>query len=198
MKKLKSSFVNMVVVLGLITAITSLLLAMVYNFTLQPIQDAEQAKLNEAIENVIDDMDTFKESKIPAAANEDNIDSLTCYIGFNKAGEKVGTAVVASDNNGFAGPITIIVGFDTNGVIYNNVPLSQSETPGLGAKMASEESGFTPQFNGKDLSDKNYVLKVKKDGGSVDAITAATISSRAYCRAVDLAYKSYVLSKGGK
>ncbi|MGB4293017.1 MAG: FMN-binding protein [Bacteroidales bacterium] len=69
--------------------------------------------------------------------------------------------------------------------------LEQKETPGLGTKMT--EPFFKDQFNGKNPA--NFKLKVKKDGGEVDAITAATITSRAFCDALERAYNT--LKKGG-
>ena len=84
-----------------------------------------------------------------------------------------------------------MAGFKPDGTIINISVLEQKETPGLGTKMA--EPKFKDQFNDKNPS--QYILKVKKDGGPVDAITAATISSRAFCDAVQRAYNT--LQKGG-
>ena len=88
---------------------------------------------------------------------------------------------------GFGGPIAIKVGFDANGVIWNTKVLSQAETPGLGAKCV--EPSFSDQFKGFDPSQKK--LSVKKDGGDVDAITASTITSRAYADGLALAVKVF-------
>ena len=84
---------------------------------------------------------------------------------------------------GFGGPIVIKVGFDANGVIWNTKVLSQAETPGLGAKCV--DAGFSEQFRGFDPAASK--LSVKKDGGDIDAITASTITSRAYAAGVALA-----------
>ena len=88
---------------------------------------------------------------------------------------------------GFGGPIVIKVGFDANGVICNTKVLSQAETPGLGAKCV--EPAFSEQFKG--LNPAQTKLAVKKDGGDIDAITASTITSRAYADGVALAVKVY-------
>ena len=93
---------------------------------------------------------------------------------------------------GFGGPIAIKVGFDVNGVIWNTKVLSQAETPGLGAKCV--EPAFSDQFKGFDPSQKK--LSVKKDGGDVDAITASTITSRAYAQGVALAYQVFAAIVG--
>ena len=192
MQKLKSTLPNMVIVLGLIAAITSSLLALVYIVTKEPLAKVQETKLNKAISDVVPGLDRFEEYKVKSAIGED---SLTFYKAFNKDGEYIGTAVKSYDNNGFNGYIEIIVGFDENGNVIKDVPLKQGETPGLGAKMADTESHFITQWFGKNLS--SFTPKVKKDGGDVDAITAATISSRAYCRAMDLAYQTYLSQKGG-
>ena len=81
-----------------------------------------------------------------------------------------------------------MVGFNSEGIINNTAVLEHKETPGLGTKM--KEPKFKDQFMGIDPG--NFDLKVKKDGGDVDAITAATISSRAYSEAVDMAYQTYL------
>ena len=83
----------------------------------------------------------------------------------------------------FAGPIIIKVGFDKNGIIWNTKVLSQAETPGLGAKCV--EPAFSEQFKGWNPAEKK--LSVKKDGGDVDAITASTITSRAYAEGLAVA-----------
>ena len=103
-----------------------------------------------------------------------------------------GIAVI-STVGGFGGPLTLMVGIDEAGLVVNTVVLSHSETPGLGAKCA-EESAFTEQFKGWNPAQK--VLAVRKDGGEVDAITASTITSRAYSAAIANAYKVYLNLKG--
>jgi len=96
----------------------------------------------------------------------------------------VGFAIKSFTDKGFAGHIEIMAGFLPDGSINKVVVLSHKETPGLGTKMT--EPNFSNQFLGKNPTD--YRLKVKKDGGQVDAITAATVSSRAYCDALQRAF----------
>jgi electron transport complex protein RnfG len=81
-----------------------------------------------------------------------------------------------------------MVGFLADGSIFNIAVVSHSETPGLGDKMDISKSNFSVQFKGKNPED--FQISVKKDGGDVDAIAAATISSRAYCDAVLRAYNA--------
>jgi electron transport complex protein RnfG len=117
-------------------------------------------------------------------------DSLDIYPA-KKDDVVVGYAVNTYTKKGFSGNISLMAGFKPDGTIVNITILEQKETPGLGTKMAEPE--FKDQFNDKNPSQFN--LKVKKDGGLVDAITAATISSRAFCDAVQRAYNT--LQKGG-
>ena len=105
----------------------------------------------------------------------------------NKDGKTVGYAVESFTSKGFSGTINIMVGFDMEGNIVGTSVISHSETPGLGAKMT--EPAFYSQFIGKNPA--SFKLGVRKDGGDVDAITASTITSRAYCDAVDRAYRVF-------
>ena len=104
-----------------------------------------------------------------------------------KTNQTVGYAVESFTSKGFSGTINIMVGFDIDGNIIGTSVLSHSETPGLGAKMT--EPAFYTQFIGKNPA--SFRLAVRKDGGDVDAITASTITSRAYCDAVDRAYRVF-------
>ena len=81
-----------------------------------------------------------------------------------------------------------MIGFKPSGEIENIAVLEQKETPGLGTKMT--ETKFLQQFNGVNIS--TFQLKVKKDGGDVDALTGATISSRAFCDATQMAYDAFI------
>ena len=179
----KSSFKNMTLCLLAICLVCSALLAGVYALTKAPIDAAQAAKNEAAIKEVL-----------PAAAvaveEERTVEfegqSYTYNLAYDEAGNTVGCAVNVAPV-GFGGPIAIKVGFDVNGVIWNTKVLSQAETPGLGAKCV--EPSFADQFKGFDPSAKK--LAVKKDGGDVDAITASTITSRAYSEGLALAVKVF-------
>ena len=117
-------------------------------------------------------------------------DSLEVYPA-KKDNVITGYAVNTYTNRGFSGNIKLMAGFRPDGSIINIAVLEHKETPGLGTKMA--DPAFKDQFNEKNPAE--FELSVKKDGGPVDAITAATISSRAFCDAVQRAYNT--LQKGG-
>ena len=88
-----------------------------------------------------------------------------------------------------------MVGIDDEGKVVNTVVLSHSETPGLGAKCTTE-TAFIDQFKGFDPAAQK--LAVRKDGGDIDAITASTITSRAYSAAVADAYNVYLKLRGNE
>ena len=85
-----------------------------------------------------------------------------------------------------------MVGITPDSKVFETAVVEHKETPGLGTKMA--EPKFKDQFKGIDPT--LIEMKVTKDGGEINAITAATISSRAFCEAAQLAFESY--EKGGK
>jgi electron transport complex protein RnfG len=98
---------------------------------------------------------------------------------------------------GFGGELKVLVGFDANGNIYNYSLLQHAETPGLGSKAAD---WFKPKHSESakgivGLSPGQAPLKVSKDGGQIDAITASTITSRAFLNAINAAYEAY---RGGE
>ena len=105
-------------------------------------------------------------------------------------------AVLTFTKNGFSGQIDLMVGFLSDGTIHAIEVIAHKETPGLGDKMESGKSNFSVQFEGKNP--ETFKLAVRKDGGEVDAITASTISSRAYCEAVQRAYDAFIKEGGAK
>ncbi|MCB0823397.1 MAG: RnfABCDGE type electron transport complex subunit G [Bacteroidales bacterium] len=187
MAKKESSFINMVLTLFVVTAVAALALGAVYNATKEPIAIAKRLKIEKAIGEVLPEFDKIEEFK---TLPEGGKDSLTFYNAF-KNGEPVGTAVRTYTDNGFSGRFWIMVGFTDGDVISGTSVLEHKETPGLGDKM---KTIWADQFKGKNLT--TYKLKVKKDGGDVDAITAATISSRAFCDATQRAYNELKKEEG--
>jgi len=191
MAKKESTLFNMVVTLFVVTAISSASLGFMYELTKEPKAVAERAKQNFAIKAVLPEYDNDPSADAYEIESYDGGEQLTCYPA-SKNGELTGIAVKSWTMKGFSGLIRLMVGFDKTGNIINISVLEHLETPGLGTKMADAE--FKDQYAGKNPSTKN--LAVKKDGGTIDAITAATISSRAFSDAVERAYKS--LEKAGK
>ena len=179
----QSSFKNMTICLFAICIVCSGLLAGVYALTKAPIDAAAKAKNEAAIKEVLPDSAvTIEEERTVDFEGA----SYAYNLAYDEQGNTVGCAINVAPV-GFGGPIAIKVGFDVNGVICNTKVLSQAETPGLGAKCV--ESAFSDQFRGFNPAEKK--LAVKKDGGDVDAITASTITSRAYADGLLLATKVF-------
>lgn len=191
MAKKESTYFNMAFSLVVITLVTSTVLGYVYELTKGPIAAAKMAKKMEAISQVVPEYDNHPVDemfKLPVPGGKD---SLEVYPA-KKDGKPVGYAIRTYSHKGYGGDIWVMVGFLPDGKIDNTVVLDMKETPGLGSKLTSEK--FKSQFIGKDPAD--FKLKVKKDGGDVDALTGATISSRAFSGAIQLAYDAF--TKGGK
>ena len=179
----QSTFKNMSLCLLVICLVCSGLLAGVYALTKEPIDAAAKAKNEAAIMEVLPETAVTVEEE---RAVEFEGATYTYNLAYDEQGNTVGCAINVAPV-GFGGPIAIKVGFDLNGVIWNTKVLSQAETPGLGAKCV--EPAFSDQFKGFNPAEKK--LAVKKDGGDVDAITASTITSRAYADGLALAVKVF-------
>ena len=186
---MKSTLFNMVAVLFTITLITSAGVGVVNRITEEPIARAKAAAVVEALNKVLPPFETTVTDSL-------TIDGLpiTVYTATDAAGDVAGYAVQTATKNGFSGMIRMMVGFAPDGEVVNIDVLEQNETPGLGTKMVDEDNPLLGSIRGKRLETMRLVdgrLAVVKDGGDVDALTAATISSRAYCDAVNRAWMAY-------
>lgn len=178
---LKSSFKNMALSLTVICLVCSAVLGCVYVVTAEPINEANMAKQNASIAAVCPEFDNapFDERS--------EIDGSAVYTA-KMAGKVVGYAIEVAPS-GFGGAINMMVGFTPEGTIYNTAVISCSETPGLGAKILDSE--IAPRAQVKGLNPANAKISVKKDGGDIDAITASTITSRAFLSGVQRAYEVF-------
>ncbi len=185
---MKSNLINMVLSLGVITIVAAAALAGVYSITEQPIAQAKAQKQKDAIGLVLPGVQYDNNPAEEAA--EVTVDGETVKLFPAMAGGKLaGAAVESHDNNGFSGLITVMYGFDAEGNITGYAVMQHAETPGLGSKMG--EWFCDPAHTIVGMNAANNNLTVSKDGGDVDAITAATISSRAFLRALTLANQAY-------
>lgn len=189
MAKLENNLKNFLLSMTLISLIVGAILGGVYVLTEEPIAAANAAKQENAIKAVAPAFDAVGEGVNATASNG----KPAILFPVTKGGAEVGKAVQVTTGKGFGGDITIMFGFDTDGNITGYNVLAMAETPGLGSKMPEwfsvDKDGNAGKGNvvGKNPGKNN--LTVTKDGGEVDAITAATISSRAFCDAVALAYE---------
>ena len=187
---MKSTLFNMVAVLFTITLIASAGVGAVNMITEEPIAAAKAAATKAAVANVLPEFDN-------TTPVEQEIDGMSIKVYTATSGEGVvGYAVESMTKSGFGGAIRMMVGFLPDGKIFNVNVLEQAETPGLGTKMCDEGNALITSIKDKDADELKF--SVKKDGGELDALTAATISSRAYYDAVARAYKAYQMASGQK
>lgn len=185
---MKSTLLNMTAVLLGITLVASAGVGFVNMITVEPIAAAKEAATVAALNEVLPAFDQ-------TAPQELTIDDMpiTVYTA-TRGGEVAGYAVQTMTKQGFGGVVRLMVGFTPEGEVVNVNVLEQTETPGLGTKMGDEGNPLLASVKGQRLEDKKLVggkLAVSKDGGDVDALTAATISSRAYVDAINRAWMAY-------
>lgn len=186
MKKLESTLPNMVAVLTGVTLVSAALLGVMQQLTKEPIEQIERQTLNDGIKKVIL---AGKEGDLSVSKTDTLIDAdkntfvvYTAEVDGAVAGRAVKTSV-----NGFSPNLTVLTGFDNDGNILGYEILATAETPGLGAKA---DQWFQKDGKGCIIGKNPGVdnLTVSKDGGDVDAITASTITSRAFLKAVNIEY----------
>ena len=191
MKKLESSLTNMVLVLTLVAVIMGGILAYVNHLTEGPIAEQKEKALADGIKAVMvcDDLKVAKTDVVKQNDAKGKEMTFIVYQIKDAQGNDLGAAV-ESTTMGFGGDLKVLVGFDTKGTILGYTLLEHAETPGLGAKA---DQWFQKGQKG-DIIGENPAepLTVSKDGGKVDAITASTITSRAFLLAINNAYKAYM------
>lgn len=190
MSKKESTLLNMLLTLLIVTLIAGLSLGFVNNLTKGPKAKAKLERKINALKLVLPQFTNNPVADMQLLKSEKAKDSVEIYPAYLE-NELVGTAVIGSSEKGFSGLIKIMIGFTADGAINNMVVLDQKETPGLGTKMKDEK--FIQQFRDKNPS--NFNLKVKKDGGEIDALTGATISSRAFSESVQMAYEAFISNR---
>ena len=186
MKKLKSSLINMVVVLTLITIVAGAALAAVNYATSSQIEKIKAENLAKGIKQVmgVDQNADFQYTTEEAG-------DYTFYR------SDLGTAI-QSTTNGFGGALKVLVGFDNEGTVLGYTILEHAETPGLGAKAADWfQKGQKGDITGKNPGERKLqVSKDTNDKNDIDAITASTITSRAFLLAVQNAYDELIKQQG--
>lgn len=186
MKKLESSLKNMALALTGFSVVAGAILGWVNEVTAEPIAQANAKTLSDAIAVVVPGFDN-NPAEAPETIDVDGV-SYKIYKA-TKGGEFIGAAV-ESVSMGFGGELKVLVGFDVEGNIIDYSLLSHAETPGLGSKAADWfKKGAKGDITGKNPGEAPLV--VSKDGGQIDAITASTITTRAFLAAVNSAYGAY-------
>lgn len=193
MKKLQSTLPNMVVVLTAVAVISGAVLASVNHATEAPIKAQGEKTLAEGIKNVMatEDLQVAWEDTIRLDINGKEQAFVVHHVN-DAQGNALGAAV-ESTTMGFGGDLKVLVGFSGDDKILGYTVLQHTETPGLGAKAdVWFKNGAAPTSNivGR-VMDAAKPLTVSKDGGEINAITASTITSRAFLNAVNQAYAAY-------
>ncbi len=182
-KKMENTLLNVTLMLFIVSSIAAVALATVNNITKGPIADVQKKKTEKALSIVLPEFDTIERSSV--IPYDGGSDSLIIYHAYMR-GVLSGFAAETYSNKGFSGQIRIMVGFTPDTTIYNTAVLMHKETPGLGDKIDISKHEFAKQYIGKNPG--IFDIRMKKDGGDIEAITAATITSRAFSDAVERAY----------
>ena len=192
MKKLESSLLNMTLVLTLVAVVMGGILAFVNHLTEGPIAEQKEKALADGIKTVMvcNDLVVAKTDEVKQNVDGKEL-TYIIYQVKDTQGNDLGAAVQSS-TMGFGGNLKVLVGFNPEGQILGYTLLEHAETPGLGAKADLWfQKGQKGDIIGKSPAEP---LTVSKDGGQVDAITASTITSRAFLKAVNQAYNAYKVS----
>ena len=196
MAKKESTLKNMLIALMVITIVSGGVLGFVYGLTNEKIDFNKKEKNESAIYNVLN----LKKENKPAIKTIDH-DTLVYNLAYTADNQFIGAAIKTYSLNGFGGKIELMIGIFANDSINKVSVLSQAETPGLGANMSKDGNKLMASINDKNIDDIStmnngtYSVKVTKDNGKVDALTAATISSRAVCEAVEKAVNGFMANK---
>lgn len=178
------------IILTVITLVSGVALGAVYQVTKAPIAKVQEAAKQEAYRQVFADADSFNTLSVNqkeaadavAAAGADDGAVIDEAVEAKKGDETIGYVITATDPNGYGGDIQVSVGIQNDGTVNGIALLSISETAGLG--MKATEPKFYEQYSGKK-TDHFYVSKDGGEGEKIDAISGATITTRAVTGAVN-------------
>ena len=193
MQKLESSLKNMVLVLVGVALIVGAILAYVNHITSGPIAQKAEQSLAAGIKSVMgtDELQVAEPEEVQQTIDGKQV-TFTIHKCSDKGGASLGAAV-ESTTGGFGGDLKVLVGFDNDGKILGYTILQTSETPGLGAKAATwfQKDGKGSVIGKTPKNGDLHVSKDDKSGNAVDAITASTITSRAFLNAINQSYAAY-------
>ncbi|MDE6278257.1 MAG: RnfABCDGE type electron transport complex subunit G [Muribaculaceae bacterium] len=197
---MKSTLRNMTLSLGLLVVASGAILAGVKILTEEPIAEANEKARLEAFTEVLGGFDNNPAEGVVVLEDGTRVYPATLE------GAPAGGAVEISAPQGFGGPFSLMVGFDAKGAVTGYRVLEHAETPGLGAKMSTwfadtlrasrniigrYPGGSDGHTGASQQAASPHGLAVSKDGGEIDAITGATITSRAFLSAVNAAADAF-------
>lgn len=190
------------IILTIITLVSGVALGAVYEITKAPIANAQEEAKQEAYKQVFEDADSFDDLEVDAkeaaeavkAAGVDDGAEINEAVEAKQGGETIGYVITATEPNGYGGDIQVSVGIQNDGTVNGIAILSINETAGLGMKASEPE--FYEQYSGKQ-TDHFYVSKDGGEGEQIDAISGATITTRAVTGAVNASLGYYQNVLGG-
>jgi Na+-translocating ferredoxin:NAD+ oxidoreductase subunit G len=168
---------RLIAVLTVVAIVAGFMLAVTERVTRKPIADAQRRALLESLGKVLPPHDNSPDAE--TIAIEDRGRTWTVYVARGE-GRFAGAAFRTSTDKGYSGLIDVLVGVTAGDTVHGIAILAQTETPGLGAKIA--EPAFIARFQGRPLAGTRWA--VVPDGGEIDSISGATISPRAVVEAV--------------
>ena len=190
-------------ILTAFTLVLGFLLGLVYEITKQPIADANAATAQEAYKAVFADADSFEAlegfdknaatEEVVAAGYEDSIDDV--QVAKDASGADIGYVITVTAKDGSQSTITFSVGIQSDGTVNGYSVTSIAETPGLGMKV--EDESFYSQFQGKLVDTFNVVKNTPAADNEIEAISGATISSKAVTNGVNAALTYFRSELGG-
>ncbi|MDR2527836.1 MAG: RnfABCDGE type electron transport complex subunit G [Synergistaceae bacterium] len=167
-------------ILCLVTAVTGIILGAVYSITLEPIRRTQERLQNEALSGALPGAEAFTPMEVAS-----NADPMVQGIHRGSSGNKTVGHSISVTTKGYGGPIQIVVGVAEDGALRAIQILSQSETPGLGAK--SSTPAFLGQYSNKKVERLTVVKASPAVPEEVQAISGATITSNAVSDGVNAA-----------
>lgn len=189
-------------ILFAITLISGLLLGLVYQVTAQPRREQQERKIQEACQAVFAQAEKFEDidytvSETLAQQLADNgVRIGTVYQAMDAAGSPMGYVIETTSGEGYGGNITLYAGITNDGILNGVSILSISETPGLGMRAGEV---LVPQFADKPAADFTYTKTGSQSDSEIDAISGATITTKAVTNAVNGAVSVFVQDlKGGE
>ncbi len=182
MKPVKSNLFNMIMAMAVVSICSAASIGYVYQKTKEPIEKSKTMKISNAVAEMLGNFDNKPfEERVTLSSND-----LELYPA-KENGVTTSVAIKSYSNNGFGGKIELIIGLLMDGTITGYKVIQQNETPGLGTKIA--ENKFSKQFVGLNTHSNSFELS--KNGGEIDALTGATISSNAVVDAVKKAVTAF-------
>lgn len=185
-KKVSSSLINMGLALLITCTLSALSLGWVEELTADSIKKNSYLKELAAISSVVNEFNNNPYEEKMTITTPNKRHKLDLFP-IRKDGVINSFAIKTYSNNGFGGRIEMIVGFYIDGAIKSFAITQHKETPGLGSKINDDK--FKQQFNG--YNPQKGIFKVRQDGGDIDAVTGATISSRAVIKAIQRAVDAF-------